>query len=65
MSMYVTDTHAMVFYANRNQRQLSRRAWQAFEEAENWTSGDPSPRTSIVGSFYLRTHGPDQAQQIL
>lgn len=35
MSMFVTDTHALVFYANRNQRQLSRRAWQAFEQAEN------------------------------
>lgn len=35
MSMYVTDTHALVFYANRNQRQLSRRAWEAFEQAKN------------------------------
>ncbi len=35
MSMYVTDTHALVFYANRNQRQLSRHAWEAFEQAEN------------------------------
>ncbi|HEX9004733.1 MAG TPA: PIN domain-containing protein [Blastocatellia bacterium] len=35
MSMYVTDMQALVFYANRNQRQLSRRAWEAFEQAEN------------------------------
>jgi len=35
MSIYATDTHALVFFANRNQRQLSRRAWEAFEQAEN------------------------------
>ena len=35
MSIYATDTHALVFFANRNQRQLSRRAWEAFERAEN------------------------------
>lgn len=33
MSMYVTDTHPLIFFANRNQRQLSRRAWQIFEQA--------------------------------
>lgn len=35
MSIYVTDTHALVFFANRNQRALSRRAWEVFEQAEN------------------------------
>lgn len=35
MSMYVTDTQSLIFYANRNQRQLSRRAWEAFEQTEN------------------------------
>jgi len=35
MSMFVTDTHSLVFYNNRNQRQLSRRAWEVFEQAEN------------------------------
>ena len=35
MSIYVTDTHALVFFANRNQRVLSRRAWEIFEQAEN------------------------------
>ncbi len=35
MAIYVTDTHALVFFANRNQRALSRRAWEIFEQAEN------------------------------
>ena len=35
MSMYVTDTHSLVFFANRNRRSLSRRAWEIFEQAEN------------------------------
>lgn len=35
MSIYVIDTHALVFFANRNQRALSRRAWEIFEQAEN------------------------------
>ena len=35
MSIYVTDTHALVFFANRNRRALSPRAWEIFEQAEN------------------------------
>jgi PIN domain nuclease of toxin-antitoxin system len=34
MSVYVTDTHPLIFFANRNQRQLSRRVWNIFQEAE-------------------------------
>lgn len=35
MSIYVTDTHALVFFANRDRRQLSRRAWEVFVQAED------------------------------
>lgn len=35
MSVYVTDAHALVFFANRNRLKLSRLAWEAFEQAEN------------------------------
>ena len=33
--MYVADTHAVVFFANRNRHALSQRAWEIFEQAEN------------------------------
>lgn len=33
--MYVADTHALVFFANRNRQALSPRAWEIFEQAEN------------------------------
>jgi PIN domain nuclease of toxin-antitoxin system len=35
MSMFVTDTHPLIFHRNRNFRQLSDRARRAFEQAEN------------------------------
>ncbi|MGE0132504.1 MAG: type II toxin-antitoxin system VapC family toxin [Blastocatellales bacterium] len=34
MSVYVTDTHALIYYANSNHAQLSARAREAFEQAE-------------------------------
>jgi PIN domain nuclease of toxin-antitoxin system len=35
MSIYVTDTHTLVFFASRNRSQLSQKAWEVFEQAEN------------------------------
>jgi PIN domain nuclease of toxin-antitoxin system len=34
MSLYVTDTHSLVFYFTRHHKRLSRRALRAFEQAE-------------------------------
>jgi PIN domain nuclease of toxin-antitoxin system len=34
MSIYATDTHALVYFANQNYRRLSPRAREAFEQAE-------------------------------
>jgi PIN domain nuclease of toxin-antitoxin system len=34
MSVYVTDTHPLIYYAGRNHVQLSERARDAFEQAE-------------------------------
>ncbi|HEX5085164.1 MAG TPA: PIN domain-containing protein [Blastocatellia bacterium] len=34
MSVYVTDTHPLIYYAGRNNVQLSDRAREAFEQAE-------------------------------
>lgn len=34
MSVYVTDTHALIYYANSNHTQLSDRALEASEQAE-------------------------------
>lgn len=34
MSVYVTDTHALVFYVTGLKARLSRRALRAFEQAE-------------------------------
>lgn len=34
MSVYVTDTHALIYYANSNHPQLSARAREVFEQAE-------------------------------
>jgi PIN domain nuclease of toxin-antitoxin system len=33
--VYATDTHPLIWYARRTHRQLSARARQAFEQAEN------------------------------
>lgn len=35
MSVYVTDTHALLWYFTGQHRMLSRRAFEAFEQAEN------------------------------
>jgi len=35
MSVYATDTHALIWYAGRMHRQLSNRARRVFEQAEN------------------------------
>lgn len=35
MSVYVTDTHPLIWYASRTHRSLSPRALRAFEQAEN------------------------------
>lgn len=35
VSVYVTDTHPLIWYASRTYRQLSHRALRAFEQAEN------------------------------
>jgi len=35
MSVYATDTHALIWYAGCMYRQLSHRARRAFEQAEN------------------------------
>ncbi|NOT59951.1 MAG: PIN domain-containing protein [Acidobacteria bacterium] len=35
MSMYVTDTHPLIYYRNRVVRRLSARARTVFEQAEN------------------------------
>ena len=34
MSMYVTDTHPLIYYFGHNRRQLSDRARRVFEQAE-------------------------------
>jgi hypothetical protein len=34
MSVYVTDTHPLIYYAGRNHIQLSDHARDAFEQAE-------------------------------
>lgn len=34
MSIYVTDTHPLIYYAGRNNAQLSARARDAFEQAD-------------------------------
>lgn len=34
MSIYATDTHALIYFANRNHRLLSPRARDVFEQAE-------------------------------
>jgi PIN domain nuclease of toxin-antitoxin system len=34
MSVYVTDTHSLIWYFTRQYRKLSRRALEAFEQAE-------------------------------
>jgi PIN domain nuclease of toxin-antitoxin system len=34
MSIYATDTHALIYFANQNYRRLSPRATDAFEQAE-------------------------------
>ena len=36
MAVYVTDTHALIFYATGVNTKLSRRARQAFEQAERY-----------------------------
>ncbi len=38
MSVYVTDTHPLIWYASHTHRRLSRRALEAFEQAENGES---------------------------
>jgi PIN domain nuclease of toxin-antitoxin system len=35
ISVYATDTHALIWYAGRMYHQLSHRARRAFEQAEN------------------------------
>ena len=35
MSIYCTDTHALIYFANQNYRQLSSRVRDVFEQAEN------------------------------
>jgi PIN domain nuclease of toxin-antitoxin system len=35
MSVYVTDTHSLVWYFTRQRSKLSRRALEAFEQAED------------------------------
>ena len=35
MSIYVADTHALIFFANQKYSQLSKKALRAFQAAEN------------------------------
>jgi PIN domain nuclease of toxin-antitoxin system len=57
MSVYVTDTHPLVFFANRNQRLLSRRAWDIFQEAEARQALILIPAPALWEVSFLELHG--------
>ena len=48
MSLYVTDTHALIWYAQGRSRKLGRRARAAFEQAESGASVIYVPVLSLV-----------------
>jgi hypothetical protein len=54
MSVYATDTHALLWYADRMYRQLSHRARRAFEQAENGEAFILIPAPVLVGSLNPR-----------
>jgi hypothetical protein len=55
MSVYVTDTHPLIYYAGRNHIQISERARDAFEQAAERRDVYPNPGSGAVGSLDART----------
>ena len=63
MSIYLTDTHAMVFFARRDQRRLSRRAWEVFTQAENKEAMILIPAPALWEISFLEKSGQIKLNQ--